>query len=425
MTVEARVAQALEAAGIDGRALVAASGGVDSTVLLHTLVALGVEIVAAHVDHGLRPDSAEDGAFVADLASSLGVRCVRLAVAVDEGNVQAEARRARYAALAEAAREQGCTAVATGHTATDQAETVLLALARGAGLRGLAGMPPTRALGDGVILLRPLLHAARAEVEAAAREHGWAWRDDSSNATDRFARNRLRHTALPALRAEGGGGVDRRIAASADAARAALETVREQLLALTVGEGRLDLDVHALPDGTRDAVLAEAVAEWAPDAARSRVLVARLAALLSADVGTSVDSGGLIVWRERDALRFDTDRPRAGGALVSTALDAPPTAFSADRWSVVVDADEVAGASVRTWRPGDRLEPLGLDGSRPVADVLREGGVARADRPHAPLVVAGGRVAWVVGHRLASWAAVTAKTRRAARWSWHADGEAG
>ncbi|WP_412063101.1 tRNA lysidine(34) synthetase TilS [Rubrivirga sp. IMCC45206] len=425
MTVRARVADALAAAGVEGRLMVAASGGVDSTVLLHTLVALGVDVVAAHVDHSLRSDSADDGAFVAALATSLGVPWVRRTVAVGEGNVQAEARRARYAALAEAAREQVCVAVATGHTATDQAETVLLALARGAGLRGLAGMPPVRPLAEGIVLARPLLQSSRAEVEAVARQRGWAWREDPSNATDRFTRNRLRHTALPALRAEGGAGVDRRIAASADAARSGLAAVREQFLEYAGGDSRLALAVGELAAELRDAILAEAVAEWSPHATRSRALVSRLGTLLHADVGASVDSGGLRVWREPDALRFEIDRPPASGALVETALDGIPTSFGTDPWSVAVDADAVEGATVRTWRPGDRIAPLGLSGSRPVADVLREGGVARADRAHAPVVVAGGRVAWVVGLRLAGWAAVTAKTRRAIQWSWHADGGPG
>ena len=112
----------------------------DSTALLRLAVEAGCDVAAVHVDHGLRPDSSQDGAFVAELARALGVPCRIVPSAPAPGNVQAEARAARYAALAEAAAlALGCDAVATAHTADDQAETLLLALVRGAGLRGLAG----------------------------------------------------------------------------------------------------------------------------------------------------------------------------------------------------------------------------------------------------------------------------------------------
>ncbi|WP_420453965.1 tRNA lysidine(34) synthetase TilS [Rubrivirga sp.] len=427
MTLAASVRAGLDAVAVGpgDRVLVAASGGLDSTALLHTLVEIGQPVVAAHVDHQLRPDSDADGAFVAELAAKLGVPCVRLAVTVGEGNRQAQARRARYAALADAAREQGCPAVATAHTATDQAETVLLALARGAGLRGLAGMPVERALAPGVRLVRPLLQSARADVEAAARAAGWTWRDDPSNATGVYARNRLRHTVLPALRAEGG--ADRRIAASADAARAGLAVVQRHLDGLAVGDQRLGLGVAALDAEIQSVLLAEAVARWAPDAARSRAVVARLVALLEAEVGACVEAGGVRVWRERDALRFETDVPAPDlGHLVSTPLDAVPAAFPPDRLTEVVDADRVDGpVALRSWRPGDRIRPLGMDGSRLVVDVLRERGVPRADRPAAAVVTVGDRVAWVVGHRLAASVAVTGGTRRAARWTWRPSRGAG
>ena len=157
---------------------------------------------------------------------------------VGAGNVQAEARRARYAALAEAARRHASAAVVTGHTATDQAETVLMNLVRGAGLRGLGGMPPRRPLSAGVSLVRPLLWATRAEVEAEARARGWTWRDDPGNAGDRFQRNRIRRSVLPLLDAEGGPGTAARVARAADAARAALAVVPALLDAHGAG-GRL------------------------------------------------------------------------------------------------------------------------------------------------------------------------------------------
>ena len=205
MALAERLRTALAGLGVASgdRLVVAASGGVDSTVLLRSLVEIGQSVVAIHVDHGLRADSVEDGAFVLALAAELGVPGESVAVEVEGGNVQAEARAARYAALAEAARRHGARVVATAHTATDQAETVLMALVRGAGLRGLAGMPEHRALGEGIDLIRPLLQTSREQIEAEARARGWAWREDPSNATGRYRRNRVRQAVLPALRATG------------------------------------------------------------------------------------------------------------------------------------------------------------------------------------------------------------------------------
>ena len=179
-----------------------------------------------------------------------------------------------------------------------------------------------------------------------------------------------------------------------------------------------------LADDARHAVLAEAVAQWAPEATRSQALVGRLAALVDAPVGGRVESGGLRVWREPDALRFGPGATLAG-TLVVTPLSSVPKTFGTDAWSEAVDADRTQGAEVRRWKPGDRIRPLGLDGRQRVADLLRERGVPRADRPGVPVVARGDEVLWVVGHRLAASAAVTAQTARAARWSWHAGGGPG
>src|SRR5512142_114461 len=166
--------------------LVAVSAGPDSTALLGALAALRdrgelAGVAALHVDHGLRPGGAEDAACAAAACARLGVPFESVAVRVTAGNVQAEARRARYAALRAAAARSGASRIATGHTRTDQAETVLLRLLRGAGARGLAGIPPRRGS-----IVRPLIDRSRAEGIAFCARAGLAWRDDPTNATPRF-----------------------------------------------------------------------------------------------------------------------------------------------------------------------------------------------------------------------------------------------
>lgn len=279
---------------------VGVSGGADSVTLLRVLHAGGVPVAALHVDHGLRASSADDAGFVADLARDLGVPHAARRVEVAPGNRAAEARRARYAALAAMADGRP---LAVAHTATDQAETVLMALVRGAGLAGLGGMPERRVLASGAVLVRPMLDVTRAEVEAHARVSGWAWRDDPTNALG--VRGRLRHTVLPALDAEGGPSTARRIARAAAAVRAARPSALAD--AFVSADGRVDLALAALPEAVRHGVWAEAVARVAPSARRSAALVGRLDALLGAPVGRRMHASGVEAVRRRDGVDLRAD----------------------------------------------------------------------------------------------------------------------
>lgn len=205
--------------GPEDHVLVALSAGPDSTALLAALAALRAagelsRLSAVHVDHGLRSGAAEDGHAAEVTCRGLGVPLTRVRVSVPHGNVQAQARRMRYEALEVEAARAGATRIATGHTRTDQAETVLLRLLRGAGARGLAGIPPRRGK-----IVRPLLDRSRPEVLAYLRAQGLAWREDPSNASPRFARNRVRHELVPVLAALAPA-AERAIARSADLLRA-------------------------------------------------------------------------------------------------------------------------------------------------------------------------------------------------------------
>lgn len=196
------------------RVLVAISGGVDSSVLLHALAALaperGLHLAAGHVNHGLRgADSEADAAAAADLAKQLGLAFgVRSVVpgALREGGssrarptLQEAARRLRRQALRELALELHCDLIATAHTLDDQAETVLIRLFRGASPAGLGGIPERSR--DGLIV-RPLLGVSRAEIERYARERSLSWREDASNRDPHYARGRLRTSGFAAIAAE-------------------------------------------------------------------------------------------------------------------------------------------------------------------------------------------------------------------------------
>jgi tRNA(Ile)-lysidine synthase len=190
--------------------VVAVSGGPDSVALLRALIDLGgTPLCVAHLNHRLRgPESDADEEFVRDLyarlvgaAAGLSLRCERIEVAARAGrdNLEGAARRVRYEWLAGVAREAGLGRVATGHTADDQAETVLHRLLRGAGLKGLRGIAARRELGSGVEVVRPLLAVRRAEVLAYLDGLGQPYRQDSSNRDLTRTRNRIRADLLPLL----------------------------------------------------------------------------------------------------------------------------------------------------------------------------------------------------------------------------------
>ncbi|MBU6268042.1 MAG: tRNA lysidine(34) synthetase TilS [Sphingomonadales bacterium] len=173
---------------------IAVSGGPDSlALLLLAHAALPGRIAAATVDHGLRAEAAAEAAFVADICATLGIPHATLRVVVAAGNVQSEARAARYAALAQWLESEGLAALATAHHADDQAETLLLRLNRGSGVAGLAGVRArARVPGTAHALIRPLLEWRRAELVDVVAAAGVAAVQDPSNTDPRFDRVRIR-----------------------------------------------------------------------------------------------------------------------------------------------------------------------------------------------------------------------------------------
>ena len=192
------------------RVLVAVSGGADSVALLRGMQRLSRpelgELVVGHFNHRLRPETADrDEQFVVELAASLALRCEvqRCESTLSAGNVadgvEAAARSARYQFLIQTAERLGARYVVTGHTADDQAETILHHVMRGTGLTGLSGMPRVRRLSPAVSLLRPLLDVRRSEVIAYLADLGQPYCDDETNDDQAFTRNQIRHELLPLL----------------------------------------------------------------------------------------------------------------------------------------------------------------------------------------------------------------------------------
>jgi tRNA(Ile)-lysidine synthase len=185
--------------------LVAVSGGPDSVALAYSLRGLPYRFVIGHVDHGLRKSSRADAAFVRRLANRLGwpFRESRINVMAHRKRtrqgIEEAARELRYDALARMASLSHCAAVVTGHSADDQAETILMNFLRGAGPTGMSGIPPVRPLSRRLRLLRPMLAVTRTEVVSYVKKNRLTSRLDPTNRSDRFTRNRIRRHLLPEL----------------------------------------------------------------------------------------------------------------------------------------------------------------------------------------------------------------------------------
>ena len=233
--LRARFRHALRRAGVpDGaRLLVGVSGGSDSVGLLWLLAAeapgRGWSITVGHIDHGLRAESADDARWVRSLADARGLPCLVLqarpgAAGPGRGrSPEEQARRLRRQGLRRLARRCEADWIVLGHTRDDQAETVLLHLLRGSGLRGLAGIAERRGP-----WLRPLLEITREDLRALLRDAGQTWLEDPTNREERFLRNRIRHRLLPILRTEFQPGIDTVLAHTATALRQTARWLRRE-----------------------------------------------------------------------------------------------------------------------------------------------------------------------------------------------------
>jgi len=392
------------------------SGGPDSAALLAGLAAVCASdrLVPLHLNYGLREDSAEDEGTCVELCHRLGVELVVERVILDPaGNLQAAAREARYEAAERLRAARGLDWIATGHTRTDLAETVLYRLATSPGRRALLGLRPRR--GE---LVRPLLALRRDEVRALVTEAGLPFRDDPSNAEPLYARNRIRNEVLPVLR-EIGPAAERVISEThaelAEEAEALEAIAAEALEAGGAGTGPVVSAeaLEELPQAVRRLALrtiAERVAGRPVALGRERAAeIRRLAA--DPEGGVVELGGGLEARLEHGHVRFALAGPvrvqeaslslpgscRFGGWEVRAELrPAPGEVASADM--AVLDPDALGGELlVRAWRDGDKMRPLGLGGTKSLQDLFTDSGVPRSLRRTLPVVTSGGRIAWIAG----------------------------
>ncbi|MGZ4736165.1 MAG: tRNA lysidine(34) synthetase TilS [Acidimicrobiia bacterium] len=283
--------------GLVAPVVVACSGGPDSLALLVLGAEAGLDPIAVHVDHGLRPESAAEADVVRDAAHRLGVdvRCVQVDVGLG-GNLEARARDARYSALETVRAELGATAVLVAHTADDQAETVLLNLLRGSGARGLAGMPVRRGH-----VVRPLLGVRRADVHAVCAERGLSPVVDPSNDDRVHRRNWVRLDALPALCEGARRDLVPVLNRQAAVLRAEADLLDELADALLETAGAEAPSARAI-SGAHPALARRAVRRWLGTPPPSLAEVERVLEVARCERRAAQLSGGRRVWREAGAL---------------------------------------------------------------------------------------------------------------------------
>ncbi|MBX3327224.1 MAG: tRNA lysidine(34) synthetase TilS [Nitrospira sp.] len=423
--------------------VVAVSGGPDSVALLSILHQLrsswNLTLTAVHCNYGLRGnESEEDQRFVETLCHGLAVPLhVRAAHVRTHGrptSLQAEARDLRYRLMQEISTVCGADRIAVGHTADDQAETVLLWMLRGAGLAGLSGMPAVR--DDAVV--RPLYEATRQEILTYLRTVGISYREDSSNAKPLYLRNRIRREVIPLL-TQLIPSSSHALCRLADLCRADDHYLDQDVAVRTAsavtwgsaGEWTLDRRIFLgfpLPLQRRclRLLFRQCDAQHRPPSLRTIDRVIRLASTTESMSRLELKSGHVVVTTQ--SLRFipvpvghgchrqqrDADAPQfpfpvpselvwsgTGQRLQVQIQQYDSRQAPSDRKRILVDADRVSHSlTVRSWLPGDRFCPRGMGGhSKKLQDFFTDVKLPIAARSRTPLVVAPEGILWIVGYR--------------------------
>jgi tRNA(Ile)-lysidine synthase len=413
--------QAVQASGLvdRGSSVVAmTSGGADSACVAAGLAELlGAEQVhALHLNYGMRESAQRDERTCRELCARLRIDLHVERPTIAGGNLQAAAREARYAAADRLRERTHSDLIATGHTRTDLAETLLYRLAVSPGSRALLGMSPRHGR-----VIRPLLGLERRRTRELANEASLPFADDETNLDPAYARNRIRAEVLPVMR-ELSPAAERNLAQTraelAEEASLLERLVLDELEGAGTGAGSVAVAAAALsgwdPGLRRLALRALAERAAGRPVPLSRARAAEIVRLAADREGGELElGGGLSAICESGMVRFTTaveleaapepvalrvpGRVRMGRWEVRAELHPAPVEPGGPELATL-DAAAMEGlVEVRTWRSGDRIRPLGMDGTKTLQDLFTDRGVPRSARRDVPVVTVDGDVAWVAG----------------------------
>jgi tRNA(Ile)-lysidine synthase len=405
---------------------VAVSGGADSVCLLHLLIDLSrdwnLHLEVLHLDHGLRgEESFADAAFVRDLAASYNLPChiKKVDLPAVPGNLEENARIARSTFFDEIRQSRHLRVVATGHTRSDQAETVLFRLLRGTGSCGLTGI--RRVTDHGIV--RPMLDIYRHEVEAWLRQRSIPWREDRTNTDPAFSRNRIRHRLLPQLAHDWNPQLIENLANLASLAqededywRQAVEAPYTEAVAGLPPILRIRTQsLNALPEALARRVIRRALAAVRGDLLNIdfRHIEAVLQLAAQTDGHGRLQVPGVDIMRSFEWLRL---APLSSGGPprdYEYPLTVPGT-YAIPEMTVNVGVVKTQSANcgyneketyldwdcltgpvlLRNWRPGDQYQPTGCKGAQKIKSLFQESRIPLWERRHWPVISAGGQIVW-------------------------------
>lgn len=406
-----------------GDALLAAvSGGLDSAVLASLLQENEIPFAIAHVNYRLRgEESEEDERFVAALAKLLNVpfyvkQCSEADFSsAGENSTQAAARKIRYDFFSTIAKQNGFVFIVTAHHADDSIETALLNFARGTGIAGLTGMK----MQNGNII-RPLLSFTREEIRAYAETKTISWREDSSNATDNYTRNRFRHHLLPWLMQEipqsyhGFAASFGKMTETAALLEASLMHWEQQCVSYDAAKNAKQISRNRLSLFPQPELF---LRFYLKRYGFSDAQLHSLAQLLEGESGTTLLSGTHRLIIDRASLFLLSAEEKATGIPVLRISEEYFTGnFPDAKTAALVDASAIKETiRLRTCKAGDKMIPLGMNGHRNISDILNELKLPLHEKEKAQIVVAGDEIVWVPGYRIAEKFRVTADAKKVLR----------
>lgn len=417
------------------RVLLAVSGGIDSVVMAHLFQRAGYQFGIAHCNFQLRGDDADqDALFVKHLADQLNVPFYTIAFETErlaeeqKKSIQLLARELRYDWLESIRQQNSYQYLATAHHLNDSVETVLYNFVKGTGIRGLSGIPIRNKK-----IIRPLLFTTSSEIQAFAQSHGIQWREDSSNASDKYARNLIRHQIIPVFQ-KLNPAFDKTAAQNIDRLKEIeflyLDAL-ERLKGLYVKEqnDQIQIDLHPINNHPAKATL---LYEWLRPYGFMNDQIDQLLQPGKTVSGRQFYSTSHRLVTHRDLIiveaikesnrlnntTFQLDNERNKVKTIDFTIelkleDRPDKVPSSLKEAWLDTANIQFPITVRKWKAGDRFQPLGMNGQhQSVQDFLTNQKLSLFEKERVWVALSGDKIAWVIGHRISGAFKIVPSTRK-------------